>query len=100
MAVAESSLSSPFIVLICICIANLASPFTSDWIQIPSRAQVEAQQDNNGPLRNFSVTVKTVRVSDSYLWGIDDRANDTFPPGNLVVCERPCTDENWIDGYG
>ena len=76
-----------FIILICIHITSLASPgFASEWVQIPSQVR-------SGELQTFSVTVKAVTISDNYTWGVDDRSNDRFPPGNIVLCELPCTGE-------
>ena len=94
------SFKLPFIILIiCAHITNLASQgFTSDWVQIPSQAQIQANV--NGELQTFNITVKAVTISDEYIWGVDDRPNNDFPPGNLVLCERPCTDGSWIDGGG
>ena len=85
-----------FIILICVLITSLTSPgFASDWVQIPSQVQIQDVQ-----LQIFNVTVNAVTISDHYVWGIDDKPNDRFPPGNLVLCELPCTDGNWIDGVG
>ena len=78
-------------------IISLAS---SNWMQIPSQIQVEAVANKDGQLQIFNVTLQAVTVSDGYFWGIDDRASNAFPPGNLVMCARPCTDGNWIDGGG
>ena len=97
MPITAPNFSLQFIVLMCI--TSLASPgFASDWIRIPSQFQVELNDD--GESQTFEVALQAVTVSDSYLWGIDDRASNKFPPGNLVRCARPCTDGNWIDGNG
>ena len=69
-------------------------------MQIPSQVQVETVANIDGQLQIFNVTLQAVTVSDGYFWGIDDRASNAFPPGNLVMCTRPCTDGNWIDGNG
>ena len=93
MAIAMINLN--LIILTCTSIISLASPFTNNWIQIPSQIQIEDSQ-----LQTFNVTVQDVTVSNGYFWGIDDRASNRYPPGNLVMCARPCTDGNWIDGNG
>ena len=86
--------SSPFIILIYFIgsITCLASSFT-EWTQIPS-----PQLEVGGQLQGLILTAVT--VSDNYLWGIDNRTNSAYPPGNLVTCARPCTGGNWIDGNG
>ena len=99
--ITATSFKLPFIILICVHITNLASPgrkFASDWVQIPSQAQIQANV--SGELQTFNITVKAVTISGDYIWGVDDRPEDVFPPGNLVLCELPCTDGNWIDGNG
>ena len=99
MAITVPNLSLiPFIIMIMLC-TSLASPFISGWIQIPSQVQIEAEI-GDGQLQTFNITLQAVTISNSYLWGIDDRPNNTFPPGNLVMCKHPCTDGKWIDGYG
>ena len=96
MAITVPNFSLQFIVLICV--SSLASSgFTSDWIQIPSPFQV-AVEYNDTHLQTFNVTLTAVTISDSYLWGIDNRASNAFLPGNLVMCAQPYTDGNWIDG--
>ena len=88
-----------FIILTCTSITSLVSPFSNNWIQISSQIQIEVA-NGDSQLQTFNVTVQDVTVSNGYFWGIDDRASNRHPPGNLVMCARPCTDGNWIDGNG
>ena len=98
-AITMPSFKLLLIILICVHISSLVSPgFASDWVQIPSQVQIQANV--RGELQAFNITVKAVTISDDYIWGVDDRPEDIFPPGNLVLCVRPCTDGNWIDGGG
>ena len=91
-----TSFKLPFIILICVHITSLASPgFASDWVQVPNQVQIQA--DAGGELQTFNVTVKDVTISDDYIWGIHD---GTIFPGNVVLCELPCTGGNWIEVGG
>ena len=101
MAVITATSSKlPFIILICAHITSLTSPgLASDWVQIPSQVQIQVNV-NFSELQTFNITVKAVTISDDYIWGVDDRPEEVFPPGNMVLCELPCTDGNWIDGNG
>ena len=57
------------------------------------------QIEVGGQLQQLNLTAVT--VSDDYLWGIDNRSNSIYPPGNLVACARPCTNgTEWSDGKG
>ena len=99
MAIAMPNYLMLFIILTCTSIISLASPFTNNWIQIPSQVQIEAKNEDR-QFQTFNVTIQNITVSNGYFWGIDDRASNRFPPGNLVMCARPCTDGDWIDGKG
>ena len=100
--ITAKSFKLPFIILICVHFTSLASSgFASDcsWVQISSQVQIQADVSGRGDLQTFNVTVKEVTISNDYVWGVDNRPH-VFPPGNLVLCELPCTDGNWIDGRG
>ena len=45
----------------------------------------------------MNITVKDVTISNDYIWGVDDSRTSSR---NVVLCELPCTDGNWIDGNG
>ena len=94
--ITATSFKLSIIILICVHITSLASPgFASDYVQIPNQAQT---QDNvGGELQTLNITVKDITISNDYIWGVDDSRTSSR---NVVLCELPCTDGNWIDGNG
>ena len=45
---------------------------------------------------------ESVTATAQYLWAIDDRMGEdlTSADNNVIYCQRPCTDGNWIDATG
>ena len=69
----------PRVIVLIIITTLVSQDFVSDWVQIPNQAQIQDVQ-----LQIFNVTVKAVTISDDYIWGVDDRLHDGFPPGKLM----------------
>ena len=94
--ITATSFKLPFIIMICVHITSLASPgFASDWVQVPNQVQIQA--DAGGELQTFNITVEDITISNDYIWSVND---GTIFFGNLLWCELPCTDGNWIHDSG